>query len=211
MEGYKQANDWARSFIKAMNQARARQRAEKYAARKTAATQEESLLKRLEDFAADFGAEAFENFREQMDRLFGPRKNGTSVDGQATPAGVPSKIEAQSQLKTESDAETRSARGIQSQVGTGNPSPAQVKAVPGTVRDTVDHTKKEQTRSGVPSVPVPQNAVSAAKPAQSQVGTGSSSQPEDPNVGKTMYPDAPLRSPYAIDFVFRLPGSQRRP
>ena len=78
---------------------------------KTAATQEESLLKQLESFAADFGADKFENFRERMDRLFGPRKNGTASEGQATQAdlqsavqsNVQSNVEAQSQLRTESE------------------------------------------------------------------------------------------------------------
>jgi hypothetical protein len=299
-EGYEEANDWARSFIKAMNQARARQRAEKCAARKTAATQGESLLKRLEDFAADFGAEAFENFRGQMDRFFGPRNNGTKAEGQATSAGVPSKVETQSQLKTESEAEAPSARARQSQVetepasaganavrpaaksqlgtgnlppavqaktsapvaapnavnqrsnnkdhaqggiasapaspsvvvaakppqsqvgtGTANPSPAQAQAVPGAAPDTLlrqnvhqnlVHPNKEQTRNGEPSVPVPQNAVSAEKPAQSQVGTGSSSQPEAPKVERSMYSiysDEERRNPYAIGFDFRLPGCRR--
>jgi hypothetical protein len=299
-EGYEEANDWARSFIKAMNQARARQRAEKCAARKTAATQGESLLKRLEDFAADFGAEAFENFRERMDRFFGPRNNGTKAEGQATSAGVPSKVETQSQLKTESEAEAPSARARQSQVetepasvgakairpaaqsqlgtgnlppavrartsspvsapnvvnqrsnnkdhaqggiasasaspsvvvaakppqsqvgtGTANPSPAQAQAVPGdapdnllrqNVHQNLVHPNKEQTRNGEPSVPVPQNAVSAEKPAQSQVGTGSSSQPEAPKLERSMYSiysDEERRNPYLIGFDFRLPGCRR--
>jgi hypothetical protein len=295
-EGYEETNDWARSFIKAMNQARARQRAEKCAARKTAATQGESLLKRLEDFAADFGAEAFESFRERMDRLFGPRNNGTKTEGQATSAGVPSNVGTQSQLKTESEAGTPSARASQSQVetepasvgarairpvaqsqlgtgnlppavqaktsspvsasnsvnqpgnnkdhgqggvasapaspsvvettkhsqsqvGTGNanPSSAQAQAVPGAAPDTLlhqnlVHPNKEQTRSGVPSVPAPQNAVPAANPAQSQVGTGPSSQPEAPKVERSMYSiysDEERRNPYLIGFDFRLPGCRR--
>jgi hypothetical protein len=77
-------------------------------------------LKKLKNFAADFGAEEFENFREQMDRLFGPRKNGTAVEGQATrtdvQSNVQSNVEAQSQLKTEFKAEA--AREIQSQLET---------------------------------------------------------------------------------------------
>jgi hypothetical protein len=292
-EGYKQANDWARSFIRAMNQARARQRTEECAARKTAATQEESLLKRLEDFAADFGAEAFENFRRRMDHLFGPRRNGTMADGHVTPAGVLSNVESQSQLKTESEAEIPSARvsqsqletepasagakairpvaqsqlgtgnpppavqaktsapvstpnavnqpsnhkdhaqgGVasapaspsvvetakpaQSQVGTGtaNPYPAQAQTVPGAAPDILIHQNpvhpnKEQTRSGVPLVPAPQNAVSAEKPAQSQVGTGPSSRPEAPKVERSIYSDEALRNPYLIGFDFRLPGCRR--
>jgi hypothetical protein len=149
-EGDTKANDWAKSFIKTMNRIRARQRAEQCAARKTAATQEESLLKQLENFAADFGADKFENFRDRMDRLFGPRKNGTAAEGQATPAdlqsdvqsNVQSNVEVQSQLKTESEAEaaresqsqleTDSASAdveqrhpvSQSQIRTGNPYPA---------------------------------------------------------------------------------------
>jgi hypothetical protein len=108
-------------WMAAMNQqARARQRAEKRAAGKIAATQGESLLKKLKNFAADFGAEEFENFREQMDRLFGPRKNGTAVEGQATrtdvQSNIQSNVEAQSQLKTEFKAEA--AREIQSQLET---------------------------------------------------------------------------------------------
>jgi hypothetical protein len=295
-DGYKEANDWARSFIKAMNQARARQRAEKCVARKTASTQGESLLKRLEDFAADFGAEAFENFRERMDRFFGPRNNGTKAEGQATSSGVPSHVETQSQLKTESEAEAPSARAsqsqletepasagarairpaAQSQLGTGNlplavrartsspvsapnvvnqpsnnkdhapggvasapaspsvveatkpsqsqvgtekanPSPTQAQAVPGAVPDILIrrnpvHPNKEQTRSGLPSVPVPQNAFSAENPAQSQVGTGPSSQPEAPKVERSMYSiysDEERRNPYLIGFDFRLPGCRR--
>jgi hypothetical protein len=51
----------------------------------TAATQGESLLKKLKNFAVDLGAEEFENFREQMDRLFDPRKNGTAVEGPGNP------------------------------------------------------------------------------------------------------------------------------
>jgi hypothetical protein len=267
-----------------MNQSRARQRAEKCAARKTVATQEESLLKRLEDFASDFGAEAFENFRERLDRLFGPRKIGATAEGPATQPGIQSsgvrfadlQSEAQSEVQSEvqsnvrSDVETQSqlktkpasagAKAIrpvaQSQLGTGNlspavqaktsapvsapnvvnqpsnnkdhaqggiasapvspsvvgtenPSPAQAQAVPGTAPDTLVHPNKEQTPSGVPSVPVPQNAVSAAKPAQSQVGTGPSSQPENPNAGRAIYSDEPRRSPYAIDFDFRVPGCRR--
>jgi hypothetical protein len=266
-EGYKETNDWARSFIKAINQARARQRAEKCAARKTAATQEASLLKQLESFAADFGADQFENFRERMDRLFGPRKNRTASEEQVTRAdlqsNVQSNVEAQSQLETESaSAGAKAIRPVaQSQLGTGNllpavqaktsapvfapnsvnqpsnkkdhaqggivfapaspsvvetanPSPAQAQAVPGAAPDTTVHQdvvnpNKEQTPSGVPSVPVPQNAVSAAKPVQSQVGTGSSPQPENPNAGRTMYPDEPRRSPYALDCDFRVPGCRR--
>jgi hypothetical protein len=300
-EGYEETNDWARSFIKAMNQARARQRAEKCAARKTAATQGESLLKRLEDFAADFGAEAFENFRERMDRLFGPRNNGTKAEGQATAAGVSSKVETQSQLKTESEAGLPSVRASQSQVetepaspgakavrpaaqsqlgtgnlppavqaktsapvsapnavnqpsknkdhaqgaiasapaspsvvatakpsqsqvgtGTANPSSAQAQAVPGAAPDTLvyqnnvhqnlAHPNKEQTRSGMPSVPAPQNAVPAANPVQSQLGTGPSSQPEAPKVERSMYSiysDEERRNPYLIGFDFRLPGCRR--
>jgi hypothetical protein len=305
-DGYKETNDWARSFIKTMNQARARQRAEKCAAHKTAATQEESLLKRLEDFAAHFGAEAFENFRERLDRLFGPRNNGTKAEGQPTQPGIQSpgvqfadlQSEAQSEVQSEvrSDVETQSklktepasagsearpsvaqsplstgnlppavqaktsapvsapnavnqpsnnkdhaqggiasapaspsvvetAKHSQSKVrtGTANPSPAQAQAVPGAAPDTLVHQNvvhqnvvhpnpvhpnKEQTRSGVPSVSLPQNAVSA-KPVQSHIRTGPSLQPEDPNVGRTMYPDEPRRSPYAQDFEFRVPGSRR--
>jgi hypothetical protein len=307
-EGDKETDDWARSFIKAVNQARAQQRAEKCAALKTAATQGESLLKRLEDFAADFGAEAFENFRERMDRTFGPRNSGTKAERQATSAGVPSNVGTQSQLKTEPEAGTPSARASQSQLetepasagakaippvaqsqlgtgnlppavqaktsapvaapnavnqpsknkdhvqggvasapaspivvettkppqsqvgtGTANPSPAQAQAVPGAAPDTLVyqhnvhqnnvyqnnvhqnlvHPNEEQTRSGVPSVPAPQNAVPAANPAQSQVGTGPSSQHEDAKVGRTIYSDEARRSPYAIDFDFRLPGCRR--
>jgi hypothetical protein len=78
----------------AMNQARARQRAEKRAAGKTAATQGESLLKKLKNFAVDFGAEEFENFREQMDRLFDPGKDGTAVEGQATRTDVQSNVQS---------------------------------------------------------------------------------------------------------------------
>jgi hypothetical protein len=276
-DGYKETNDWARSFIKAMNQARARQRAEKCAARKTAATQGESLLKRLEDFAADFGAEAFDNLRERLDRLFGPRHNGAKAEGQATSSGVPSHVETQSQLETEpASAEARAIRpadqsqlgtenlppavqatsapvsatnavnqpsnnkdhargGVasapaspsvveaikhsQSQVGTGNAnsSPAQAQAVPGAVPDILIrrnpvHPDKEQTRSGLPSVPVLQNAASAENPVQSQVGTGPSSQPEAPKVERSMYsiyPDEERRNPYAIGFDFRLPGCRR--
>jgi hypothetical protein len=142
--------DWAKNFIKDMNRIRARQRAEKCAARKTAATQEASLLKQLENFAADFGADKFENFCERMDRLFGPRKNGTAVEGQAIRAdvqsnvqsNVQSSVEAQSHFKTGSEAEaaresqsqleTESASVdgedrhpvSQSQIRTGNPYPA---------------------------------------------------------------------------------------
>jgi hypothetical protein len=111
----------------------------------------------------------------------------------------------------------------QSQVGTGNanPSPTQAQAVPGAAPDTllrqnvhrnIVHPNKEQTRSGVPSVPVPQNAVSAEKPAQSQVGTGPSSQPEAPKVERSMYSiysDEERRNPYLIGFDFRLPGCRR--
>jgi hypothetical protein len=68
----------------AMNQARARQRLRNEPPA-TAATQGESLLKKLKNFAVDLGAEEFENFREQMDRLFDPRKNGTSVEGPGNP------------------------------------------------------------------------------------------------------------------------------
>jgi hypothetical protein len=273
------AIEWVKSFIRAMNRIRARQRAEKCAAGKTAATQGESLLRKLKDFAADFGAEEFEKFREQMDRFFGPRNNGTKAEGQATSAGVPSNVETQSQLKTESEAGTPSVRASHSQLvplglrptnvdeksvgltnvfgpetepasagakairpvaqsqlgtenlppevqaktptpvsapnavnqpsnkkdhaqggiasapaspsvvaaakppqsqvgpGTANPSLAQAQAVPGAAPDTIVHQNnvrqnlihpnKEQVRSGVPSAPLPQNAVSAAKPAQS--------------------------------------------
>jgi hypothetical protein len=65
----------------------------------------------LDKVAADFGADKFENFRDRMDRLFGPRKNGTADEWQATPAdlqsdvqsNVQSNVEAQSQLRTESE------------------------------------------------------------------------------------------------------------
>jgi hypothetical protein len=295
-DGYKETNDWARSFIKTMNQARARQRAEKCAAHKTAATQEESLLKRLEDFAAHFGAEAFENFRERLDRLFGPRNNGTKAEGQPTQPGIQSpgvqfadlQSEAQSEVQSEvrSDVETQSklktepasagsearpsvaqsplrtgnlppavqaktsapvsapnavnqpsnnkdhaqggiasALASPSIVGTANHSPAQAQAVSGAAPDTLVYQNevyqnirrnlvdpnKEQTRSPVPSVPVlqKQNAVPATEPVQSKVGTGPSSQPQDPNSGRTIYSDEPRRSPYAIDFDFRVPGCRR--
>jgi hypothetical protein len=213
-----------------------------------------------------------------MDRLFGPRRNGTTAEGHATPAGVPSNVESRSQRETEpASAGANAIRPVaQSQLGTrnlppavqaktsapvsapnainrpsnhkdhaqagiasapaspsvvavANPSPAQVQAVPGGVPDTLVYQNnvhqnnvyqntvhqnlvqpnKEQTRNRGPSVPVPQNAVSVAKPAQSQVGTGPSSQPENPNAGRTIYPDEPRRSPYAIDFDFRLPGCRR--
>jgi hypothetical protein len=52
---------------------------------KTAATQEESLLKQLENFAADFGADKLENFRERMDRLFGPARMGRRLRGRQPP------------------------------------------------------------------------------------------------------------------------------
>jgi hypothetical protein len=261
MEGYKQANDWARSFIKAMNQARARQRAEKCAARKTAVAQEESLLKRLEDFAAGFGAEAFENFRERLDRLFGPRKIGATAEGPATQAGVQSpgvqsNVRSNVQPNVQSDVQSDVQSNVQSNVGTQSqrktePASAGAEASPSVAQSRLrtegaqttptqaEKPRVEQTAIldegrvkplSVPSISSAASIPSARQdhpaggnssfqshnrtgtpPQQKESAPTSNPQPKAPNVGRTMYPDEPRSSPYAQDFVFRLPGSQRRP
>jgi hypothetical protein len=73
------------------------------------------------------------------------------------------------------------ARPAQSQVGTRNLSPAvQVKAVdPGSAPKIVNHPKKERMQGGVSAAPVLPSVVPAAKPPQSQVGTGLPSQPKE--------------------------------
>jgi hypothetical protein len=123
-KGYESANGWAKSFIKAMNQARARQRAEERAARRTPQKQGDEILRKLNAFAADFGPEEFRNFCEQMDRLFGPRTAGAKVDRQTATAGGKSDVvvqfgaEAQSQLETQTKAEIQSQLEIEGKAET---------------------------------------------------------------------------------------------
>ena len=139
-EGDEIANGWAKSFIQYMNRIRARQRAEKCAALKTPETQREAILRKLNDFAADFGAEECEILREQMDRFFGPRTSEAKLERHAASAVVQPEVEvqpevaAQSHPETESKAETELAsaegealrRESQSKLRTENAPAAQV-------------------------------------------------------------------------------------
>jgi hypothetical protein len=136
-EGDEIAHGWAKSFIQYMNQIRARQRAEKCAALKTPQTQREAILRKLNDFAADFGAEELEILREQMDQFFGPRIAKANAETHAASAAVQPKVNAQSQLEIESEAELEPAsaegesrrQAAQSQVGIGNALTGQPAAV----------------------------------------------------------------------------------
>jgi hypothetical protein len=168
--------------------------------------------------------------------LFGPRNNGTKAEGQATSEGVPSNVETQSQLKTESEAGLPSVRAsqsqletepasagakairpvAQSQLGTENLLPAVQAKTPAPVSapNAVNQPRnnKDHAQGGIASAPASPSVVAAAKPAQSQVGTGPSSQPEAPKVERSMYSiysDEERRNPYAIGFDFRLPGCRR--
>jgi hypothetical protein len=72
-----ESRQWARNFIKAMNRARARQRAQETAARRTPEREQETILRKLRKFAENFGADVASQLRDKVDRVLDmPKQNG---------------------------------------------------------------------------------------------------------------------------------------
>jgi hypothetical protein len=117
---------WARNFIKAMNKARARQRAQETAARRTPEREQETILRKLKKFAENFGADVASQLRDKVDRVLDlPKQNGTFESN--APA-------LQSQIRI--GAESAAVPGIQPQASSqssasqpqtqSNPSPSNI-------------------------------------------------------------------------------------
>ena len=174
------AEAWAASFVQAMKEARARRSAEARAIRKTEAgqaKQRQAFLGKLHDLAASCSPEALRKFREQLNQILDKDKEERDASPEAQPVETgPAKEE------TLGNGAAASATPVsQSQNRTGNPSPvAQVKASDAnSAPKTVSPADKDSMQGGASSALVSPNAVPAAKPLQSQVGTGSPSQPEE--------------------------------
>jgi hypothetical protein len=162
--GESQAEAWAASFVKAMKETRARRSAEARAARKTEAgqaKQRQAFLGKLYNLAASCSPEALRKFRKQLNQILDEHDAG--------PEDEPAREESMGNGATASAVPVS-----QSQVGTGNLSPAaQMKAAdPGSAPKTVNHPNKERIQGGVSPAPASPSAVPAVEPPQSQVGTG---------------------------------------
>jgi hypothetical protein len=120
------SRNWARLFIKAMNKARARQRAEELQARKNPEQEQQAILRKLERLAADLNPNDLQAFRNKVDDLLQPQNASAAQSQVGTEAnGKMSAGQAHSQSRPEPvkapQGETpRSANSSQSQVGTGN-------------------------------------------------------------------------------------------
>jgi hypothetical protein len=153
--GESQAEAWAASFVKAMKEARARRSAEARAVRKTEAgqaTQRQAFLDKLHNLAAGCSPETLREFREQLNQVL-DEHDASPEDGSAKEEALGNGAIPVSQ----------------SQVGTGNLSPAtQVKA--SDAGSAPNHPDRKQ--GGASPAPASQSAVPMANSSQSQVGTG---------------------------------------
>jgi hypothetical protein len=173
-KGESQAEEWAASFVKAMKEVRARRSAEARAARKTEAgqaKQRQAFLDKLHNLAASCSPEALREFREQLNQILDNDKDQHDAATAAQPAEAgPAKGEP-----LQNGTVAPSGPLSQSQVETGNPSPAvQVKEPdPASVPKTVSPSDKDRMQDG--SAPASPNPVPTTKPLQSQVETGNPS------------------------------------
>jgi hypothetical protein len=72
-----ESRQWARNFIKAMNRARARQRAQETAARRTPEKEQEAILRKLKKFAENFGTDVASQLRDKVNRVLDlPKQDG---------------------------------------------------------------------------------------------------------------------------------------
>jgi hypothetical protein len=80
------SRQWARTFIKTMNKARARQRAREAAARRTPEREQEAILLKLKKFAENFGADVASHLRAKVNRILdAPKQNGKSASNAPAP------------------------------------------------------------------------------------------------------------------------------
>jgi hypothetical protein len=126
------SRQWARTFIKTMNKARARQRAREAAARRTPEREQEAILLKLKKFAENFGADVASHLRAKVNRILdAPKQNGKSASNAparqaqgvteslsiAVPREQPQGLSTESNLSSISD-NSRSQSPLQSHIGT---------------------------------------------------------------------------------------------
>jgi hypothetical protein len=117
------SRQWARSFIKTMNKARARQRVQEAAARRTPEREQEAILLKLKKFAENFGADVASQLRDKVNLILdAPKQKGESASAPQSQVGTDSlsiaapREQAQA-LETESTLSSISDNS-QSQLGT---------------------------------------------------------------------------------------------
>jgi hypothetical protein len=80
------SRQWARNFIKTMNKARARQRVQEAAARRTPEREQEAILLKLKKFAENFGADVASQLRDKVDRILdAPKQKGEGASNAPAP------------------------------------------------------------------------------------------------------------------------------
>jgi hypothetical protein len=80
------SRQWARNFIKTMSKARARQRVQEAAARRTPEREQEAILLKLKKFAENFGADVASQLRDKVDRILdAPKQKGESASNAPAP------------------------------------------------------------------------------------------------------------------------------
>jgi hypothetical protein len=120
------SRNWARLFIKAMNKARARQRADELQARKNPEREQESILRKLERLAVELNPNDLQAFRNKVDHLLQPQNPsaaqsqfGTEANGK-TPADQTHSQSRPESVNARQGEIPRSANISQSQSRTGN-------------------------------------------------------------------------------------------
>jgi hypothetical protein len=85
------SRQWARNFIKTMSKARARQRVQEAAARRTPEREQEAILLKLKKFAENFGADVASQLRDKVNLILdAPKQNGKSASAPQSQVGTDS-------------------------------------------------------------------------------------------------------------------------